>query len=75
VKLCVAPTHHLGTRCAWSASSPGRALLPGKDLRYPLDRRPYAGVVYQNKQRQIHSTSSPVSTFINFHTFDAVEPG
>jgi hypothetical protein len=23
----------------WSASSPGRALAPGKDARYPFDRR------------------------------------
>jgi hypothetical protein len=29
----------LGTRCEWSASRPSRALPPGKDPRYPLDRR------------------------------------
>jgi hypothetical protein len=29
----------LGTRCEWSASRPSRALPPGKDPRYSLDRR------------------------------------
>jgi hypothetical protein len=32
--------HDLDTRWGeWSASRPGRALLPGRNLRYPMDRR------------------------------------